>query len=121
MEVIALTRNARMSAFKGRPLCRAVQGLKASEAVKVVEFSPKKAAEIIKKTLLSAIANAKNNNGLENAADLTVKLCVLDESVRMRRYWPTARGSAHPIARRMCHCKVILTDAPAKKAKKGAK
>lgn len=111
MEVIAITRNQRMSAFKGRPLARACQGLKASDALKVVEFSPKKAAVIIKKTLLSAIANAKNNNGIENAQDLTVKLCVLDESVRMRRYWPTARGSAHPIARRMCHCKVVLSDA----------
>ena len=64
-------------------------------------------------------ANAKNNDSVADAAGLTVKLCVLDESVRMRRYWPTARGSAHPIARRMCHCKVIL--AAAKKAKKGAK
>ena len=116
MEVIAITRNARMSAAKGRPLARACQGLKASEALKVVEFSPKKAAVIIKKTLLSAVANAKNNNGVAEAGDMTVKLCVLDESVRMKRYWPTARGSAHPIARRMCHCKVILTDA--KKEKK---
>jgi large subunit ribosomal protein L22 len=97
-------------------LARACQGLKASEALKVVEFSPKKAAIIIKKTLLSAIANAKNNNGVEQPGEMTVKLCVLDESVRMRRYWPTARGSAHPIARRMCHCKVVLTD-----DKKGAK
>ena len=116
MEVTAITRYARMSAFKGRPLARACQGLKASEALKVVEFSPKKAAIIIKKTLLSAIANAKNNNGVEQPGEMTVKLCVLDESVRMRRYWPTARGSAHPIARRMCHCKVVLTD-----DKKGAK
>ena len=116
MEVTAITRNARMSAFKGRPLARACQGLKASEALKVVEFSPKKAAIIIKKTLLSAIANAKNNNGVEQPGEMTVKLCVLDESVRVRRYWPTARGSAHPIARRMCHCKVVLTD-----DKKGAK
>lgn len=111
MEVIAITRNARMSAAKGRPLARSCQGLKASEALKIVEFSPKKAAEIIRKTLLSAIANAKNNNGITEPGELTVKLCVLDESIRMRRYWPTARGSAHPIARRMCHCKVILTDA----------
>ena len=110
MEVIAITRNARMSAFKGRPLARTCQGLQASEALKVVEFSPKKAAEIIRKTLLSAMANARNNNGVAEPGALTVKLCVLDESVRMRRYWPTARGSAHPIARRMCHCKVILTD-----------
>ena len=111
MEVISITRNARMSAFKGRPLCRACQGLKAADALKVVEFSPKKAAEIIKKTLLSALANAKNNNGVKEAGGLTVKLCVLDESIRMKRYWPTARGSAHPIARRMCHCKVVLSDA----------
>ena len=109
MEVVAITRNARMSAFKGRPLARACQGLKAVDALKVVEFSPKKAAEILRKTIKSAMANAKNNNGLDADA-LTVKLCVFDESVRMRRYWPTARGSAHPVARRLCHCKVVLTD-----------
>ena len=72
-------------------------------------FAPKKAAQILKKTILSAAANAKNNNGLD-VATLTVKLCVFDESVRVRRFWPTARGSAHPIARRLCHCKVVLTD-----------
>ena len=116
---VATTRNARMSAFKGRPLAAACQGLKASEALKVVEFSPKKAADIIKKTILSAIANAENNHGAKGAADLTVKLCVLEESVRMRRYWPTARGSAHPIARRLCHCRVVLAES--KKSKKGAK
>ena len=116
---VATTRNSRMSAFKGRPLAGACQGLKASEALKLVEFSPKKAAEIIRKTLLSAIANAANNNGVKNAGELTVKLCVLDESVRMRRYWPTARGSAHPIARRLCHCRVVLAES--KKSKKGAK
>jgi len=109
MEVQAITRNARMSAAKGRPLARACQGLPASAALKVVEFSPKKAAEILRKTLMSAIANAKNNNSLD-VETLTVKLCVFDESVRMKRFWPTARGSAHPIARRMCHCKVVLTD-----------
>ena len=109
MEVIALTRNARMSAAKGRPLARECQGKPVADALKVVEFSPKKAAAILKKTLLSAAANAKNNHGLD-VDTLTVKLCVFDESVRIRRFWPTARGSAHPIAHRLCHCKVVLTD-----------
>ena len=109
MEVTAITRNARMSAFKGRPLARECQGLPATAALQVVEFSPKKAAGILKKTILSAMANAKNNHGLDVSA-LTVKLCVFDESVRIRRFWPTARGSAHPIAHRLCHCKVVLTD-----------
>ena len=109
MDVIALTRNARMSAAKGRPLARECQGLPVAAALQVVEFSPTKPAQILKKTILSAVANAKNNNGLD-VATLTVKLCVFDESVRIRRFWPTARGSAHPIARRLCHCKVVLTD-----------
>ena len=108
---VATTRNSRMSAFKGRPLAGACQGLKASEALKIVEFSPKKAAQIIKKTILSAMANASNNDGVADAGALKVRLCVLEESVRMRRYWPTARGSAHPIARRLCHCRVVLVDA----------
>ena len=117
MEVIALTKNARMSAAKGRPLARECQGLPVAAALKVVEFSPKKAAGILKKTLLSAVANAKNNNGVQDPGSMTVKLSVFDESVRMRRYWPTARGSAHPIARRLCHCKVVLTDEVKKEAK----
>ncbi len=109
MEVLAITRNARMSAFKGRPLARECQGLPVAAALQVVEFSPRKAAGILKRTLLSAVANARNNHGLDASA-LKVKLCVFDESVRIRRFWPTARGSAHPIARRLCHCKVVLTD-----------
>lgn len=117
LEVMSLTRNARMSAAKGRPLARACQGLTAAEALNVVSFSPKKAAEIIRKTLLSAMANAKNNSGYQNPGELRVQLCVFDESIRMRRYWPTARGSAHPIARRLCHCKVVLTDKNVKKEK----
>ena len=110
MEVVAITRNARMSAFKGRPLARSCRGLKAADALSLVEFSPKKAAGILKKTILSAMANARHNNNVQTPGELYVSLCVFDESVRMRRYWPTARGSAHPIARRLCHCKVVLTD-----------
>ena len=98
-----------MSAAKGRPLARRCHRLPVAAAPQVDEISPKQAAQILKKTILSAVANAKNNNGLD-VATLTVKLCVFDESVRIRRFWPTARGSAHPIARRLCHCKVVLTD-----------
>ena len=111
MEVTAITRNARMSAFKGRPLARACQGLTAEAALRTVEFSPKKAAELLRKTILSAMANARHVHHVQAPGLLTVKLSVFDEGARMRRYWPTARGSAHPIARRLCHCKVVLTDA----------
>ncbi len=109
MEVTAITRNVRMSAQKGRPLARKCQGLPVAGALRVVDFSPRKAALVLSKTLKSAMANAKNNANLDVDA-LKVKLCVFDEGTRMRRFWPRARGSASPIAKRLCHCKVVLTD-----------
>ncbi len=109
MEVTAITRNVRMSAQKGRPLARKCQGLPVADALKVVEFSPRKAALILGRTLKSAMANARNNANLD-VDTLKVSLCVFDEGTRMRRFWPRARGSASPIAKRLCHCKVVLTD-----------
>ena len=109
MEVTAITRNVRMSAQKGRPLARKCQGLPVSAALQIVEFSPRKAAAVLSKTLKSAVANARNNANLD-VDTLKVNLCVFDEGTRMRRFWPRARGSASPIAKRLCHCKVVLTD-----------
>jgi large subunit ribosomal protein L22 len=109
MEVTAITRNVRMSAQKGRPLARKCQGLPVADALKVVEFSPRKAALVLSKTLKSAMANAKNNANLDVDV-LKVSLCIFDEGTRMRRFWPRARGSASPIAKRLSHCKVVLTD-----------
>ncbi len=109
MEVSAITKNVRLSAQKGRPLAREVQGKLLSEALKITAFSPLKAAFHLEKTLKSAMANASNNAGMD-VDGLRVKLAVFDEGVRMRRSWARARGSASPIARRLCHVKVILTD-----------
>jgi large subunit ribosomal protein L22 len=106
-EVTAITRNVRMAASKGRTLARECQGKSVSEALKVVEFSPRKAAGILKQTIKSAMANATSNMHLD-VDTLTVKLCVFDEGTRMRRFIAKARGSAGPIAKRLCHCKVVL-------------
>ena len=69
MEVIAITRNARMSAAKGRPLARECRGLPVSAALKVVEFSPKKAAVILKKTLLSPLMIVAGDHANNDMAD----------------------------------------------------
>ncbi len=114
MEVSAITRNARMSAQKGRPLAREVQGKKVQDALNITAFSPMKAAVLLEKTIKSAVANAANNHGLD-VDSLVIKQAVFDEGTRMRRHWPRARGSASPIARRLCHVKVILTDTVNKK------
>ena len=109
MEVTAITRNVRLSALKGRPLARKVQGLPVAQALQITDFGPQKAAQTLGKTLRSALANAKTNASLD-VDTLRVKLAVFDEGTRMRRHWARARGSASPIARRLCHVKVVLTD-----------
>ena len=109
MEIKAVTRNVRMSAKKGRPLARKVQGLSVADAMKVTDFSPCKAAIHLGKTLKSAVANARNNSGLD-VDGMKVKLAVFDEGQRLRRFWASARGSAHPIKRRLCHVTVVLSD-----------
>ena len=115
MDVKAVTKNVRIGPRKARDLARAVTGKSVGDALRVVAFSPRKAAGFIGKTLKSAMANAQHNNQLD-VDKLFVKLCVFDEGSRMRRFWPVARGSAHPIEKQFCHVTVILTDEP--KAKK---
>ena len=119
MEAFAHLKYLRMSPRKVKIECDMIRGKDVKTAIAYIMQTPKAASEPMLKVLKSAIANAENNHGAKGAADLTVKLCVLEESVRMRRYWPTARGSAHPIARRLCHCRVVLAES--KKSKKGAK
>lgn len=110
MQVKAITRNVRMSASKGRALGRKIQGMKVSDALRVVDFSPKKAAFHLGKTIKSALANARDKDEHLDVDSLRVVQAVFDEGPRMRRFWPRARGSASPILRRMCHVRVLLSN-----------
>ena len=122
MEVKAVTKFARISAFKAREVTRAIQGLRAADALERLEFYPKKAARLIFKTLHSAVANAENNNNLRRE-DLIVKEATIGEGPTLKRFQPKARGSAGPIRKRTSHVRIILTEAeiqpeaPAKKAR----
>jgi large subunit ribosomal protein L22 len=110
MEVKSITRFARISAFKAREVTREIQGLPVAAALDILSFTPKKAARLISKTLVSAIANAENNNGLR-AENLKVKEAVVGEGPTLKRFQPKARGSAGPIRKRTSHIRIILTEA----------
>ncbi len=109
MEVRAIYRGARMSAFKVREVTREIQGLPASAALDIVTFSPKKAATLIGKTLRSAIANAENNADLR-VERLVVKEATVGEGPSMKRFKSRARGSASTIVKRSSHIRIILSD-----------
>lgn len=109
MQVTSTYRFARISAFKAREVTREIQGLPATDALTLLNFVPKKAAGLVRKTLASAVANAENNNNL-NPGDLTVKEAVVGEGPTFKRFQPKARGSAGPIRKRTSHIRIVLTD-----------
>lgn len=115
MEIKATTKYVRMSPSKARDLARAISGLPVSQALALTQFSPRKAALHIGKTLKSAIANAENNAGL-SADDLYVRRAVVDEGPVLKRWLHKARGMAGGLQKRTSHIKITLTDeAPAGK------
>jgi large subunit ribosomal protein L22 len=109
MEVRSVYKYARISPKKARDVAREIQGLPVSDAIDTLNFTPKKAAFLIGKTLKSAVANAENNHDL--AADsLHVKEANISDGPSFRRYKPRARGSASAIRKRTSHIYIILTD-----------
>ena len=108
MEATAITKNARISASKARQVTRLIQGKSLNEAISIVTLVNKKAAGIVKKTLLSAKANAENNH--RASGELFVKLAVIGEGPTMKRFQPKARGMAGRINKRTSHVTITLTD-----------
>lgn len=109
MEIRATTKYVRISPRKARDLARAITGLPVAQARALIDFTPRKAAVHLGKTLRSAVANAENNDGL-SADGLYVKQAVVEEGPIIKRYRPRARGMASPIQKRTSHLKIVLTD-----------
>ena len=109
MEVSARLKGARLSAQKARLVADQIRGKGVEEALDLLAFSPKKGAEIIKKVLNSAIANAEHNEGAD-VDELTVSSIFVDEGMTMKRLRPRAKGRADRILKRSCHITVKVAD-----------
>jgi large subunit ribosomal protein L22 len=109
MQIRSIYRGARISAFKCREVTREIQGLPVAAALDLLNFTPRKAARLVEKTLKSAIANAENNANLRSDK-LVVKEAVVGEGPTFKRFQPKARGSAGPIRKRTSHIRIIVTD-----------
>ena len=109
MDVRAVTKYVRLSPQKARFITRAIQGKPVQEALNITEFSERKAAFYVGKTLKSAIANAENNANL-SAEDLFVKTAIINEGPILKRIRPKARGMWGPIQKKTSHIEITLTD-----------
>jgi large subunit ribosomal protein L22 len=109
MQALAKHKFARSSAQKTRLVADQIRGLSVGKALDVLTYSPKKAAELVKKVLLSAIANAEHNEGADIDA-LKVKTVFVDEGPSMKRIKPRAKGRADRIVKRTSHITVVVAD-----------
>lgn len=122
-EACAILREARLSAQKARLVVDQVRGLKVEQALNILSFSPKKAAVLVKKVLLSAMANAEHNEGMD-IDDLSVARIYVDEASKLKRFSPRAKGRANRIVKHSCHITVVVApkvEAPKAKSAKPKK
>ncbi len=108
-EAVARARFVRVSPMKARLVIDEIRGKPVAEAKRILAFSPKKAARIIRKVLDSAIANAEHNFELDPDRLVVVKAFV-DEGPRMKRLKPRAFGRADIIRRRLAHITVVVAE-----------
>jgi large subunit ribosomal protein L22 len=106
--VNARARFVRVAPRKARLVADQVRGLPLEDALPLLRFSTRSAAQDIRKLLESAAANAEANHDLV-ADDLLIKDIHVDEGPTLRRYRPRALGRATRINKRTSHIAVALT------------
>ncbi len=109
MDVTSTYKFARISARKARDVAREIQGLPVSDALDILNFTPRKGAELFAKTMKTALADAENNFELP-LDGLFVKSAVVGEGPTFKRFKARARGSASSIRKRTSHITVVLSD-----------
>jgi large subunit ribosomal protein L22 len=109
MQATAILRNARISPQKVRLVADQVRGMPVDKAEQLLKFSPKKAAHIVKKVMLSAVANAEHNDGAD-IDELKIATIMVDEGPTLKRGRARAKGRGTRILKRCSHITVIVAD-----------
>ena len=109
MEVRAKLKNASISAQKGRLIANQIRGEAVENALNLLSFSTRKAADMFKKLLNSAIANAEHNEGAD-VDESYVSTVFVDEAATHKRFKARAKGRGNRILKRNCHITIAVSD-----------
>ena len=115
--VKATNKNIRSSARKLSLVCNFIKGKKADIALRDLEFTRKRIAKDISKTVKSAISNAENNYQYD-IDNLYIKEAYVGKSLVMKRYRPRAKGRASPIKKPFSRITIVLEEKIEKKKDK---
>lgn len=109
MEVRAKLSFARIGAQKARLVADLVRGKDVNEAVKILTFSEKKGARLMKKLIESALANAEQKKVID-LDNLFVKSIWVDMGPSIKRFRPRAQGRAFMVRKKLSHINVVLDE-----------
>ena len=113
----AINKNIRSSPRKLSLILNYIKGKKADTALRDLEFTRKRVALDVSKTVKSAISNAENNYQYD-IDNLFVKEAYVGKSLVMKRFRPRAKGRASPIKKPFSRVTIILEEVKEKKEKK---
>jgi large subunit ribosomal protein L22 len=105
----AILRKVRVSPQKLNLVAAMIRGMNASEAANKLLFSKKRIANEVRKTLLSAMANAGNNHGM-NPDALFVKEAHVGYSIKLRRFHPRGRGKGGVVTKPFSHLTIVVEE-----------
>ena len=108
-EAKAVLRTIKTSAIKLNLVAALIRGKKVDKALAELQFSRKRIAVPVRKTLESAIANAENNHGLDTDS-LIVAEAYVGKSIVMKRFHARGRGRASRIERPFAHLTIVVRE-----------
>ena len=105
----AVHRNAPMSARKARYVVDLVRGKRVIEALDILRFCPRRAAPMLSKVVMSALATAQLDDSCDHGR-LHVVDVRADEGSTLKRWKTRSRGQMYPLLLRYSHLSVVLAE-----------
>jgi len=109
MEARAIAKGVRIAPKKSRLVIDLIRGKSVIEADNILANLNKEAARATRKVLISAVANAENNLGL-NKENLYVKEAYINEGRTLKRMKAGSKGRVNPIMKRSSHITVVVSE-----------
>lgn len=112
-EAMAVARNLRVSPQKLNLVAAMIRGKKVQTALTELEFSRKRIAQDVRKCVMSAVANAEFNHGLD-VDDLIVAEAWVGKNLIMKRFHARGRGKSAQVIKPFAQITVVVREVAAK-------
>lgn len=112
MEARAVAKYVRLSPRKARQVIDMVRGNRVDQALNVLHFTRKSAAQAIEKTLRSAVSNLLNTADASKVdpEKLVIKEAYVDQGFGFKRFRAASMGRAMRMKRPTCHITIVVAD-----------